>query len=270
MEFLMEHWLSLGVGVFLLSMILYGHYRGFLRMAVSMLALVVSMVVVPVAMPHVTRFLNDNTTIHQAIGRGLLDMAGVDERGGFWENAAESPTDPSAVDTPDGSQEEMLDGTTGAQPPSKQREIIERLKLPEQMKESLLEHNNSEIYSLLGVDAFLDYLGSYLAHMVINLIGAVVLFLVVYIGIRILIKWLDLIAKLPILHGMNQIAGAVLGGIQGLLFIWLLCLIVRVCSGTQWAQAVLAQIENSIWLRFLYEENLFNWLFVTVLNSLAP
>lgn len=253
MKFLMEHWLSVGVSMFLLSMVLYGHYRGFLRMAVSMLALVISIIVVPVAMPHMTRFLNENTTIYQAIGRGLLDMAGMDERSGFLED----------------SQGDSLDGTTTVHPPSRQREVIERLKLPEQMKESLLEHNNSEIYNLLGVDAFLDYLSSYLAHMVFNLIGAVVLFLLVYIGMRFVIKWLDLIAKLPILNGINQIAGAVLGGVQGFLFIWFLCLIVRLCSGTQWAQAVLTQIEGSFWLRFLYEANLFNWLFMTILNSLA-
>ena len=39
MEFLMEHWLATGVGVFLLSMVLYGHYRGFLRLAVTMTCL---------------------------------------------------------------------------------------------------------------------------------------------------------------------------------------------------------------------------------------
>lgn len=258
MEFLMEHWLSIGVGVFLLSMILYGHYRGFLRMAVSMLALVISIVVVPAAMPHVTGFLNENTMVHQAIGKGLLDMAGGS---GLLPGSAEEQSL-----QPEG---EPMDGITAAQPPSRQRELIERLKLPEQMKESLLEHNNSEIYELLGVDAFLDYLGSYLANMVINLIGAAVLFLAVYIGIRFLIRWLDLIARLPILHGINQIAGAVLGGVQGLLFIWFLGLIVRICSGTLWAQAVLVQIEHSFWLRFLYDKNLFNWLFVTILNSLA-
>lgn len=31
MDFLTEHWLSVGVGVFWLSMVLYGHYRGLVR-----------------------------------------------------------------------------------------------------------------------------------------------------------------------------------------------------------------------------------------------
>lgn len=237
MEFLMEHWLAIGVGVFLLSMVLYGHYRGFLRMAVTMTALILSLIVVRVAMPYVTAVLKENTGIHRAVGQGLLHMAGIEENG-----------------------EE-------AQFPAQQREAIERLKLPEQMKEALLENNNNEIYHILGVDAFLDYLGAYLANMVLNLIGSVLLFIVVYLAIRLLVKWLDLIAKLPILSGINQIAGAVLGGLQGLLVLWLAGLIVKACSSMPWSQAVLAQIEGSVWLGFLYHNNIFNWLFVSILNS---
>lgn len=233
----MEHWLAIGVGVFLLSMVLYGHYRGFLRMAVTMTALILSLIVVRVAMPYVTAVLKENTGIHRAVGQGLLHMAGIEENG-----------------------EE-------AQLPAQQREAIERLKLPEQMKEALLENNNNEIYHILGVDAFLDYLGAYLANMVLNLIGSVLLFIVVYLAIRLLVKWLDLIAKLPILSGINQIAGAVLGGLQGLLVLWLAGLIVKACSSMPWSQAVLAQIEGSVWLGFLYHNNIFNWLFVSILNS---
>ena len=51
MDFWAEHWLSVGVGVFWLSMILYGHYRGLVRIAVTMSALILSLVVTRVAMP---------------------------------------------------------------------------------------------------------------------------------------------------------------------------------------------------------------------------
>ncbi len=43
MDFLTEHWLSVGVGVFWLSMVLYGHYRGLVRIAVTLLALILSL-----------------------------------------------------------------------------------------------------------------------------------------------------------------------------------------------------------------------------------
>lgn len=238
MDFLTEHWLSVGTAVFLLGMVLYGHYRGFLRIAVSMVALIVTLVIVRAGTPYMTGFLLQNTGIHDAVERGILSIAG----------AAEAP-------------EENI------QLPAGQRILIEQLKLPEQMKEALLENNNNEVYRLLGVDAFMDYIGTYLTNMVLNVVCSVILFLAVYIGIRLLMRWLDLLAKLPILSGMNQIAGAILGGVQGLLVFWVLCLIVTACAATDWGRVLVAQIEASPWLLFLYRNNIFNWLIAGILNS---
>lgn len=236
----MEHWLSLGVGIFLLAMVLYGHYRGFLRIAVALFSLVLSMVVVRVAMPYVNTYLRENTAIHSMVEESLIKAAGI---------------------------EESEDGET-AQLPAQQRMMIERMRLPEQMKQALIENNNSEIYHILGVDTFLHYVGTYLANMVLNLVGSILLLGVVYLLIRLLVRWLDLIARLPVLYGINQIAGALLGGAQGLLWIWGLFLLVDVCSETFWAAAMAVQIQKSVWLKFLYDNNLFNWIFVSILRAM--
>ena len=78
MDFLMEHWLSVGTAVFLLAMILRGHYRGFLKIAVSMSALVLSLVIVRLATPYVTNFMKENTAVQHVMEQGLLKMAGVE------------------------------------------------------------------------------------------------------------------------------------------------------------------------------------------------
>ncbi len=246
MEILMEHWLSLGTGAFLLAMILYGHYRGFIRLAVSLAVLILSVVVVRTAMPMVNNHLKNNTENYQSVGNGQLKLTG----GTVW---SEGDADDS-------------NGNWDISGPAQQRKIIEQLKLPDQMKKALLENNNSEIYGILGVDAFIDYVGAYLAGMVLNLIGCVVLFLLIYIGIRSLIRWVDLIARLPILHGINQIAGAVLGGVHGLLLVWLFFVIIRICEEMPWTQTFLYQIRGSLWLRFLYDNNIFNWVFIRILS----
>jgi len=243
MDFLMEHWLSVGTAVFLLAMILRGHYRGFLKIAVSMSALVLSLVIVRLATPYVTNFMKENTAVQHVMEQGLLKMAGVE-----LDSAAE--------------QEEI-------QHPAGQRVIIEHLRLPEQMKEALIENNNNEVYNLLGVEAFFDYIAAYLANMMLNIIGSVLLFLLVYIVLRLAIRWLDVIARLPILSGLNQIAGAILGGVQGFLILWVLCLVLKAYAGTEWGQIVIAQIEKSPWLLFLYKNNLFDWLLAGLLKSLV-
>lgn len=251
MDILMEHWLSIGTGIFLLSMVLYGHYKGFLRLAVTFSALILSVLMVHFAMPKVTGYLQENTEIHKIVGKGLLKIAGVETEERYLEDNGY----------------DLVQIIPENQYPAHQREIIENLNIPEQMKEVLLENNNREIYQLLKVEEFLDYVGTYLARMVLNLVGSVILFLLVYIGLRFIIRWLDLLARLPILRGINQIAGAVLGGVQGLLVIWLFFLTVQICAELPWTRQIQSQIQESIWLSFLYKNNLFNWIFVKILSG---
>ena len=149
MEIIIGHWLSIVAGAFLLAMILYGHYRGFLRAAVTLLAFILSVVIVRVATPYVTTWLKENNRLQNKMEDMLFETVGLSEE---------------AMDT-------LL--------PAQQRMLIEELELPHQMKEALLENNNSEMYHLLGVDTFLEYIVSYLASMILNLIGSIVLFIFV-------------------------------------------------------------------------------------------
>lgn len=239
----MENWLSIAVGIYLLAMVLYGHYRGFIRLAVSVVSLIAALAIVHVSMPKVTEYLKENTTIQQTLTENMKKATGL------------------------GTQEDSgIAAEEGV--PSAQRMIIEGLDLPQSLKAALIENNNSEVYDLLGVNGFADYIGSYLADMILNTVGFVLLFAVVYLLIRLVVRWLDLIARLPILSGVNKIAGALLGGIQGLLFLWILCLVVTACSGTTWGMVVIHQVEASKWLSFLYEHNLLNVIFLGVLHGI--
>ena len=230
----MNNWLEIAVGVFLLGMILYGHYRGFIRLAVSMVALIATLVIVHAAMPSVTGWMRENTSIQTWVADNVESALGLEKT---------------------------------SEMPAEQRMIIEELKLPDDVKEMLLENNNNQVYQMLGVEAFTEYIGNYLANMVVNLVGYVVLFVAVYFAIRMLMRCLDLMAKLPILSGMNQIAGALLGGIQGLFFIWIASLLITACSSTSWAMALIEQIEASSWLSFLYHYNIVSKLALGILKG---
>ena len=188
---MIDNWLSVGAGVFLVGMVLYGHYRGFLKQCVSLGALILTIVIVKMATPYMTGFIKDNPSIRQSAANVILNISG-------WEEPSQEET----------------------QLPSSQRLLIEGLNLPQSVKDALLENNNSEIYKMLGVDQFAEYISMYLADMLINAIASIVLFLAVYILIHLVVRWLDLIARLPILYGLNHIAGALLGLAQGLLFLW--------------------------------------------------
>lgn len=223
----MENWLSIVVAVFLIAMALYGHHKGFIRLAVSAAALAAALLIVNAAMPQVTDYLKGNTKIYNSIENGMRKAAGLEE-----------------------------EGEAASLPPAAQRSMIENLKLPEQLKKELLENNNNEVYHVLGVETFTDYVTSYLANSVISIIAFLVMFAVVFTALKIIVSCLDLVARLPIISGINKLAGAALGAAEGLIVLWLLSLLVTVFTGTPLGQEIIAQIESSSWLSFIYEHNL--------------
>lgn len=247
MEFVSElsgRWLEVLVAVYLIGMILYGHYRGFIRLAVSLLSLVIALTAVSAAMPYVTDWLKNDTSFYESVKAGAERMAGFTEGPELEEGTGSNPEDAQGASAMAG---------------------IEDLTLPEQLKRLLTENNTEEVYERLGVSAFQDYVGGYLADMMLRILVFVALFLVIFIGLRILVVWLDLIAKLPILSGLNQIAGAILGGVEGLIFVWIGCLVLTLFSGTGPGLQVMEQIDASAWLSWLYDHNLLSYLVVGLL-----
>ena len=167
-----EHWLSIAAGVFLVGMMLYGHYRGLLRQCVSLGALVLTIITVKVATPYVTDFVKANPVIRENAAHFIMEVSG-------W------------------------------QPPEESESIV------------LLENNNSEFYRLLGVDQFGEYISTCLSDMLINTLGSVLVFAASYIVIHLVIRWLNLLSRLPIICGLNQMAGGIVGLAEGFLLLWL-------------------------------------------------
>ncbi len=238
--FMQDNWLSVLVACYLIGMMLYGHYRGFLRLAVSMAALLIALIGVRVMMPQVTAFLKENTGIHQWMEDTMLQAVGLDEWG--------------------------MDGQ--AVLPAEQRTLIEGISLPQSIKDALIENNNEEIYQLLGVDKFIDYIGSFLADRIINTLAFIILFIAVYVIIRVLAHLLDIVARLPVLSGMNQIAGAVLGLAMALFYFWIFCLVLNLFVSTDWGQYLIDSIESTPWLSFLYRNNILSGILLSVIWNL--
>ena len=238
MNWLDANWFPLIVAVILIGMMLYGHDRGFVRIAVSMGALVLTVILVRVMLPHVTTFIREHTAIESVVRQKLIDsaeMAHLDE-------------------APSGSWDE-------------QKEAILGLDLPDNVKQ-LLEKNNTELmWEELGASRFVEYVIGYLCKLIVGCISFVVLFIVVWILLHILMGVLDIFTRLPIIHGLNQIFGAVLGLTEGLVFVWIGFVVLGCFSSTETGRQILAMIRNTGWLSFLYKNNI---LLSLISHALIP
>ena len=86
------HWLEILAAVYLVGMVLYGHYRGFIRLCVSALALVISLVTVRVALPYVTEWLKNDTPVYESIRQGMAAWMG------FWTVCWISEKEPAGME----------------------------------------------------------------------------------------------------------------------------------------------------------------------------
>lgn len=228
----MYNWLLIGVLIFLGFQILNGYRKGFVRIALSMVALIATIVAVSVLSPYVSKFLNENTKIHTRI---------QEKAEGFIVEALEGQVDNLVI--------------TEAEKREDQIQIISKLPLPKALKETLGENNNSEIYHLLGVNSFGEYLSSHLAYMILNAIAFVGTFIVIGFLIQCIVFMADLLSKLPVINGFNKLAGTIMGLTKGLIILWILCLFVTAFVGTEIGKSVLGMIEDSIVLSFIYNNN---------------
>lgn len=225
--------------VYLIGMILYGHHRGFIKIAVSMTAIIITLVLVNIALPHVSSFLRNNTAIESSIKNKILYDAGLDT---IAKDSIESANE--------------------------QQKIIEGLPIQKDIKKILSKNNNISVWQSLGVNYFADYLGSYLSNIVFNVLSFVILFVIIWLLLQIFLHLADIFTKLPVIHGMNQIIGAVLGLVQGLVYIWIICLAVSGLAFTPLGIKAMEIISKSAILSFLFEYNLLSVFLKSLVYSI--
>ncbi|MDO5425168.1 MAG: CvpA family protein [Eubacteriales bacterium] len=203
-----------------------GYRRGFIKTLTSMVFLILTLVLVYFTTPYVRDFLKEHTEVYTYVEErceALVGSAG----------------------------EERLSDTTA------QEQYIESLKLPEFLKEQLIENNNQENYAAMAVDSFLEYLAGFLANVILTILVYVVTFLLVRIVLSVAVFALSALAELPVLHSLNRILGFVLGAAQGVVFVWLVFLVLTMLTGFEGGRKLLNMIYESDVLCYLYDTNIF-------------
>ena len=74
-------------------------------------------------------------------------------------------------------------------------------------------------------------------------------------------KAFDLVTKLPVIEVIDMVLAMVLGAVRGLLWVWVLMIIISFFGATAIGSIMLKQIGESMILTFLYENNLIIHLF---------
>ena len=220
------NWFPLLVAVFILGMMLYGHTCGFLRLAVSFAALLITVILVRLTLPYAVQRVEADPQIRAVITQKVREAAGIE--------GLESV----AIDTAEA-----------------QEQVIDSLELPESLRRALKQNNTEEIWERLGASRFQEYAVDYLSRAVLRTVLGILLFFAVSILLRILMHVLDIFTRLPVVHGLNQIFGAFLGLAWGLVLVWTGFLVLGFFERTVIGSGIRQIIDRVLWLKLLYDMN---------------
>lgn len=217
------NWLLIVVIVILAANMINGYRLGFVRKICTVFSFFITILAASAMSPYVSSFLTDYTPLYDTIKDNCKETIAADD---IAENE------------------------------------IEELELPEIVKKLLLDNDESEDIQNNITDSITDYLGNQLAVVIIDAIAYIISFALISIILNTAMATLNIIAKLPLIRGINQYAGLILGGGQGIIIIWILFLVVTIISGSEFGKLLLGYIEDNAFLKYIYDNNyIYNLLF---------
>lgn len=215
-------WFGIVILLILILFIWMGYRRGFIREIVSFFFVFLSLSLAWAINPYINDFLISETPVYSTIQETCTDF--VQKQSSDLENEMESSS-----------------------------QFIDGLNLPEILRKNIEKNNNTENYAELSVNTLTEYVSGYLARTIVNGLSYVLAYILATIGIRIVVYILNLIAGLPILKTANKLTGGLVGFAKGLVFIWILFLILTVLCSTEIGKTSLELIEKDSLLSVIYQ-----------------
>lgn len=220
------NYLLIVTAVLFLILIVRGYKRGFLRIAVYFAGLIFIIVAAKRVSPYVSSYLIKNTNAYTTIQTNITEK--------FKEkNLARDNTQ---------MENQIL--------------TIRSYELPDVLKDSLIENNTKEMYSNLLVNLFEEYVSAYLAKTAVNAMSFLAMVVIFWIAFQIVLWFADIIGRIPVIKGINKLAGAMVGFIESVIITWIFFFVVIVFIGNDFGTKMLYMVERSAFLRLLFNSNI--------------
>ena len=227
-------WLGIALLALIAAACIMGFRKGFVKEIVSVFFMLISFLLVWAVNPYANTFVKEYTPVYDTIQDKCQTL--VSEQIG---------------------NKKTLDK-------EEQNQVMENMELPDLLKNALVENNTAETYRYLAVSTFTEYISDSLAVMAVNGISFLISFVLSAAVIKLLGFILNVLTKLPVINGINKIAGAAVGGIKCIIFIWIAFLVLTLLCNTTLGQQGMALIQQDAFLNFLYSQNVFVKVFMSV------
>lgn len=213
----------------------WGYWKGFIRIMFSLASLLIMTMAGSLVAPYMNVFLKDRTPLYGAVTEKCVAAV---------QGMAPDGIVGSALGMPWG-----MSGQSGA------KVTKEGLLLPPQWSGQIARRMTENAEGAIGNVGIYQRMGEYLAEMIVRGISFALTFVIVAVALKLLIHFLNLVARLPVINGVNRLLGGIVGLAEGLLIIWALLFLAALACTTSWGQQAMASIQKNAFLAFLYQHN---------------
>lgn len=215
------NWLLIVVAVVIGGCGYAGYRKGLVKVLFSLLAAVVSLVLVSIVSPFVANFLQEKTQLPSYVKEKSSAMVAE------WNESREVET-----------QEHRF-------------AVIDSYEVPDFLKSYFKTEHTTEMMEL----EFNDYISNKIVDLVMSAASFVISFALITLALYLLATILNAIMKLPVLHSLNRMGGLVAGLAEGLLAVWVFFLVITLLCSTEFGKECMYRIGNGKVLSFLYNAN---------------
>ena len=116
--------------------------------------------------------------------------------------------------------------------------------------------SDAELLDTLGALGLGDAVSGYLADQILHAVAFLITLLLAGVLVQGIALSLGLAARLPVLHGINKLAGLIFGFAEGVFAVWIFFFVITAFSTTDWGGKLLGMVSDSGILSWLYRENI--------------
>lgn len=221
------NWLLIVTVIILAVCAFMGMIHGLIKTVFELIIGVVTLILVIVLSPRVTAFLQEQTGLQYNLTAKVEDV--------LWEQYDEQEFSLS-TDTFD--------------------DYVSRLPFFPAFKNEIRSSEKVQGAVDRGMEQVIGSISQIVAEKMTVLIGYAATYLIIFLALRILAALLNIIEKLPILHGINKLGGLAFGLAEGLFAVWILGILFTVFGMTTIGLSAAKCIEGSTFLTLVYGHNL--------------
>lgn len=238
-DILKNDWLQISVVTFMVTMLIYGYYKGFIRMSSNLVSLVLSVILTKSIRPYFQNWITGNEYIKAYVNSRIQEKLAANFN--------------SITDT------------------SKVNDALFNDSITSNVLKNFLEadskNNINNFYEFIGLEKITDLISDKVADFLLSVVTFIILLVTVSVLIKILFKILDKIAELPVLTAFNRTAGSILGLIESVLYVWIMFIILSLLPQNGLIASASEQLNREgTWIYFMKEANIFIKIFEMIIS----